>query len=141
MKLKPAMTTFSMVIAAMLICVSTLSAAGDMELNLENTLKLEAAAVDVASSPDGSRIYVLTDQGKLLVYSSQGELEGQLDVGPGIDQISVAPKGETLLLNSRLNKTLQVVSLEFISQIDTTGSPYKGKADAPVTVAVFTDFQ
>ena len=141
MKLKPAMTAFSTVIAAMLICASTPAAAGTVELNLENTFKLEAAAVDVASSPDGSRIYVLTDQDKILVYSSTGELEGQLDVGPGIDQISVAPKGETLLLNSRKNKTLQVVSLEFISQIDSTGSPFKGRSDAPVEVAVFTDFQ
>jgi hypothetical protein len=141
MKLNCVMTTLVLAMVVMLYPSSPLLASNTVELSLENTLQLETAAVDVASSSDGSRIFVLTDQGQVIVYSSQGEIQGQLDVGPDVDQIKAAPKGDSILLNSRKNKTVQVVSLDFIQQIDATGSPFKGRPDAPVTVAVFTDFQ
>ena len=141
MKLKR-LIRFALAAAAVTLFSSLpLFASDSVELNLENTLQLESPAVDVASSADGSRFFVLTDQGQIVVYSSKGEKEGELDVGPDIDQIKVGPKGDTLLLNSRKNKTLQVVGIEFISQIDISGSPFKGPKDAPVVVAVFTDFQ
>ena len=141
MKLNCVITSMVLAIVVMLFSSSPLLASNTVELSLENTLQLETAAVDVASSSDGSRIFVLTEDGQIIVYSSKGEKEGQLDVGPEVDQIEVSPKGDSLLLNSRKNKTLQVVSLDFIQQIDATGSPFKGPQDAPVTVAVYTDFQ
>ena len=141
MKLKRLIRFALPAVAVTLLSSLPLFASDSVELNLENTLQLESPAVDVASSADGSRFFVLTDQGQIVVYTSKGEKEGQLDVGPDIDQIKVGPNGNTLLLNSRKNKTLQVVGIEFISQIDISGSPFKGPKDAPVVVAVFTDFQ
>lgn len=58
-----------------------------------------------------------------------------------MDQIRVAPKGDSLFLNSRENKTIQIVNLDFVVDIDVAGSPFKGREDAPVTIAVFNDFQ
>jgi hypothetical protein len=141
MKLKRVIGSLGSAIAVMLVAGASSMASDSVELNLENTLQLDTAAVDVASSADGDRFFILTDQGQILVYSSKGEKQGQLDVGPDVDQLRVTPKGDTLLLNSRKNKTLQVVSLEFIRQIDISGSPAKGPADAPVVIAVYTDFQ
>jgi hypothetical protein len=36
---------------------------------------------------------------------------------------------------------VEVIALDFIRKINATGSPSKGRTDAPVTVAVFSDFQ
>jgi len=42
---------------------------------------------------------------------------------------------------SRQNKTVEIILLDFISSIDTAGSPFAGPAAAPVIVTVFSDFE
>ena len=61
-------------------------AAGNIEWNILNTLKIDATPIDVAITPDGRRIYVLTDQGEILVYSSTQNVEGKIEVGRHVDQ-------------------------------------------------------
>jgi DNA-binding beta-propeller fold protein YncE len=95
----------------------------------------------VAITPDGRRIYVLTDQGEILVYSSTQNVEAKIDVGQHVDQLKLGPRGETLILTSSENKTVQVITLDFIQKINTTGAPFKGAEEAPVVIAVFDDFQ
>ena len=58
-------------------------AAGDVEWNILKTLQLDATPIDVAITPDGRRIYVLTDQGEILVYSSTQKVEGRVEVSSG----------------------------------------------------------
>jgi hypothetical protein len=53
----------------------------------------------------------------------------------------MGPGGDSLILNSNKNKTVQIIVLDFIQNINIFGSPYKGSDDAPVVVAVFDDFQ
>ena len=53
----------------------------------------------------------------------------------------LGPGGETLILRSGKNKTVELVTLDFIQKINITGSPFKGPQDAPVVIAVFDDFQ
>lgn len=116
-------------------------AAGDVEWNILKTLQLDATPLDVAITPDGRRIYVLTDQGEILVYSSTQKVEGRVEVGKQVDQLKLGPRGETLILTSSRNRTIQVATVDFIQNIDTSGAPYKGPEDAPVVIAVFDDFQ
>jgi hypothetical protein len=51
----------------------------------------------------------------------------------------------TLIVTSSSEKILKTIQLEFIQNIDITGLPFKGPAkgpaNAPVTVAVFNDYQ
>jgi protein-disulfide isomerase len=42
---------------------------------------------------------------------------------------------------SSKKKTLQVVVIEFVQDINVAGAPFKGPADAPVAIVLFTDFQ
>ena len=112
-----------------------------VELSVRKTLQLDSAAVDVAVSPDGKQVYVLNDKGVLVIYSATGEAQSAIDVGKHIDQVTVGAKGQVLILNSRRDKTVQLVDIETINEIDISGSPVKGRADAPVVVAVFSDFQ
>ena len=116
-------------------------AAGSVEWSILKTLQLEATPIDVAITPDGRRIFVLTDQGEVLIYPSTGKMEAKIDVGQHVDQIKSGPRGSTLILTSGKNKTVQVITLDFIQKINTTGAPFKGPEDAAVVIAVFDDFQ
>ena len=116
-------------------------AAGSVEWNVLKTMKLETAPIDVALSLDGKWIFVLTEQGQILIYSSKGPLKDKIDVGNHFDHIKVGPRGEHLLLNSNQNKSVQLIKLDFIQNINVSGSPFKGREDAIVVVAVFDDFE
>jgi DNA-binding beta-propeller fold protein YncE len=113
----------------------------EVEWNIVQTLKLEAPPLDMAVSPDGRRIYVLVDGGNVLIYSNRGILKEKIQVGDQIDQINLGPKGEYLFVSSRQNKTLEILALNFIYDLNVSGSPFKGAKDAPVVITVFSDFQ
>ncbi len=114
---------------------------GEVEWDVKKTLKLESPPVDLAVSLNGRYVFVLTDQGSILIYSGDGKLEDKISVGRQVDGIKVGPEEDVLLLTSKKNKTVQILLLEFIKDIDVSNSPFKGPADAPVEIAVFSDFQ
>ncbi len=141
MKLERFKTSAALTIVIVLFSISSLSASDAVEWSILKTLKLEAGPIDVAVSADGRRIFVLTDQGKIIVYASNALQEAEIDVGADVDKIRVGPNGDILFLNSRTDKTVKIISLDFIQNIDVSDSPFKGPADAPVVIAVFDDFQ
>ena len=112
-----------------------------VEWSIQNTIKTGEPPVDVAVSPNGSAIFVLTSNGSVLIYDRQGKLDGTIKIGVHVDQIRVGPSGEQLFATSRQNQTVEVIALNFIRKINVMGSPSKGRTDAPVIVAVFSDFQ
>ena len=114
---------------------------GEVEWDVKKTLKLEGSPVDLAASLNGKYIYVLTDQGSILIYSVEGKLEDKISLGRQVDGIRVGPWEDVILLTSKKNKQVQILLLEFIKDIDLSNSPFKGPADAPVQIAVFSDFQ
>jgi DNA-binding beta-propeller fold protein YncE len=114
---------------------------GAVEIDLEKTLKPDAVPIDVAVSPDGKSTFVLTDKGTVLIYDEQGDLKDTINVGPHIDRIEIGPSGERLFASSRQNKTVDIIQLNFIQEINTAGSPIKGEETAPVTIAVFSDYE
>ena len=113
----------------------------EVEWHIENTLKTGAAPADMVVSSDGQTVFVLTDDGNVLIYDPDGQLKDTIKIGPHVDQIRIDPQGERLFVSSRRNKTVEVIELSFIHDINTTGSPSKGPQDAPVVIAVFSDFQ
>jgi DNA-binding beta-propeller fold protein YncE len=112
-----------------------------VEISLEKTLKPDAVPIDVSVSPDGKSTFVLTDKGNVLVYDEQGDLKDTIAVGSHIDRIAIDPSGERLFASSRRNKTVEIILLDFISDINTDGSPFAGPAAAPVIITVFSDFE
>ena len=127
---------------AIMLGVFTNSFASDnVEWNVYKTLQLDATPIDVAVSPDGRRIFVLTDQGEVIIYSSTGKIEAKIDIGQHVDQLKLGPKGASLILSSGKNKTVQIVTLDFIQKINVSGAPFKGAEDAAVVIAVFDDFE
>ena len=112
-----------------------------VEVNIEKTLQTDSAPIDVIVSADGRTTFVLTDNGYVLVYDHRGELTESIEIGSHIDGIDLDPGGERLYATSRQNKTVDIIQLSFIKKINTNGSKFKGPADAPVTIAVFSEFQ
>jgi predicted DsbA family dithiol-disulfide isomerase len=109
--------------------------------NVEKTLQLDKPPVDVAVSDDGRWIYVLTERGDIFIYSGDGTLKDKISVGKDVDGIKVGPQEDILLLSSIKNKTVDILVLDFVQDIDAAHSPFKGPPAAPVEIAVFSDFQ
>jgi hypothetical protein len=95
----------------------------------------------VAISRNGQFIYVLAEQGNLLIYSSDGSLKEKIKLEKHVDQIKAGPTEDMLLLSSKKDRTVQFLTLEFVKNINISGSPFKGSPDAPVAVVVFSEFQ
>lgn len=117
------------------------SSPATVEWDVAGTLNLKEKPRDAAMALNGKYIFVLTDKGEILIYSSSGKREGTISVGKGVEGIKVGPREDILLLTSGKDKTIQIITLDFIQEIDVSGSPHKGNVDAPVVVATFSDFQ
>ncbi len=113
----------------------------EVEWEIQKTFKLNSPPLDVATSPGGKRLYILTDKGAIVIFSSNGKERDRIDVGKHVDKIEAGPREGILFLKSRKRKTVEVVTLDFIRNINVLGAPFKGPANAPVVIAVFTDFQ
>jgi len=128
-------------LAVLIIAVFAANSQALVEWDVRQILKTDTPPIDVAVSRNGKWIFVLTAPGNILIYTPDGELKDKIVVGKHIDQIKAGPDEELLLLKSRKNKTVEVLVLAFIRDINIFGSPFKGPKDAPVVVAVFSDFQ
>ncbi len=129
-------------IAILLICLGILSPVhAEVEYNVLKTYKLEDQPVDMAFSANRNEIYVLNPKGELLIYAANGRLTAKINVGKVYDRLQLIQGSDVLFLSSRKDKTIQVIQLEFVHKIDTFGSPYKGSENAPVVIAVFSEFQ
>ncbi len=116
-------------------------AAAEVDYQVVQTLNLDEAPLATEVAPGGKYIYVLTQGGKLMIYDAGGKLDDTLEVGQHIDGIKAGASENMLLLTSSAKKTVDIINLSFVYKISTDGSPFKGKAEAPVELVVFSDFQ
>ncbi len=146
MNLKP---YFFILAALMTACLAdfTLAASPEpentvaIEWHMAKQWRLPESPVDIVHSDDGKYVFVLTKESKVLVYDTDGQLAGGVSVGKGVTGIDVSPRAETLYLIDGRTNTLTALSIDFVHHIDISGSPFKGPEDAPVTLALFTDFE
>jgi hypothetical protein len=128
-------------LAVLIVAVLAVNSHALVEWDIREILKTDEPPVDVVVSRNGKWIYILTAPGDVLIYTPDGKLRDKIGVGKHIDQITIGPSEDLLLLKSRKQQTVQIMILDFIREISTSGSPFKGPADAPVVIAVFSDFQ
>jgi hypothetical protein len=127
-------------LTALIFCFSGLVMA-EVEMGQSKTFKLDAKPIDMTSSADGKYTFVLAEGGKVFILDGSGTLKDTLTVSESVMSIGTSPKGDFLLLADSKENTLEVVKISFVVDIDITGLPFKGPADAPVVVAVFSDYQ
>jgi DNA-binding beta-propeller fold protein YncE len=112
-----------------------------VEWNRQQILKTEGAPLDIATTANGKYTFVLTDTGRVYIYSGQGKVEGTMDVGKNFKGIASSPTGDQIFLIDGATNIVQVFGVSFIQHINDEGAPAKGRAEAPVTIALFSDFQ
>ncbi len=112
-----------------------------VSMEAQPVVKTQASPLDLAISADGHRTFVLTAGGKLAIYNYDGSLVDTVPVDPNADRISVDGNGGQLTLSSSKENKLYRYSVDYQYQFDNTDSPFMGKADAPVAMVVFSDFQ
>ena len=137
--MKGRFSVFLMILAILLVWFA--SSPATVEWDVTGTLNLKEKPRDAAIALNGRWIYVLTYEGEILIYTPDGKLEDTISVGKGVEGIKVGPREKVLLLTSGKDKTVQIITLDFIQEINVSGSPFKGKADAQVAVAIFNDFE
>jgi hypothetical protein len=105
--MKTKRTAFAFLSILIGLGVSALSHA-EVELTVAKTLNLDETPVDTAMSAGGRSIFVLTDKGKVLVFSSDGKLTDTIAVDKSVDSIKAGPREQILVLVSRKKKTVHV---------------------------------
>ena len=117
------------------------TASAELEWTFRKQVPLTSAPLDNAVSADGQLLFMLSP-GEIAVYSlTRNKTINTIPIEPDYDRISVSPKGNSLIVTSSAGKSMKIIDLEFVYQIDKSGLPLKGPADAPVTIAVFSDYQ
>jgi DNA-binding beta-propeller fold protein YncE len=117
------------------------SVSAELEWTFRKPVPLTSAPLDNAVSADGKLLFMLS-AGEIVVYSlTRNKTINTIPIDRDYDRISVSPKGNSLIVTSSVGKSLKIIDLEFVYQIDISGLPLKGPADAPVTIAVFSDYQ
>jgi DNA-binding beta-propeller fold protein YncE len=133
------------ILAFQLVLAFLVASAGPCRAALEweilKSLNTGARPVDVAVSADGKSVFVLTDDGVVSIYTGDGALTEKIPVGGQPERIAVAPEGDRLYVTQRQGRRVDVIQLDYVRQINLTGAPFKGSEKAPVTIAVFSDFQ
>jgi hypothetical protein len=112
-----------------------------VEWNVQQNWPTAGKTLDMVHSLDGKLVYILTDNQLVQVFNSQGQLQGSIPVEEGVSAIDIAPQGEMLYLINNKSQTFSSIRVTFVVDVDITGSPFKGPAEAPVTIALFTDFE
>ena len=114
---------------------------GSIDWTVRSTWKLDAKPLDFVHSLDNKKVFILGDDSRIHVFSAQGEPQGTIDVDEGVTAIDIAPRGELVYLINGKERTFTSLAVSFTTTIDVTGAPFLGNENAPVELAVFSDFQ
>lgn len=123
----------------LLVLAAVLPAAAAMQVEGTQNVRLPKAALDVAVTADGSKLFVLLKGGEVQVLSPAGQLLDQLSVAADAERLAVSPEGDRLYLT--VGQEMRVVEVTSQFELPVLNSPLKGSANAPVTLTVFSDFQ
>ncbi len=115
---------------------------GDMvDWSVQTTWKLDTVPVDIAHSLDQKKVFILGFDSKVHVYKSDGFKLGVIPVSKGVVAIDIAPRGERLFLINGEDSSFTSVAVTFPVKLDLSRAPFLGNENAPVTLALFSDFQ
>jgi hypothetical protein len=113
----------------------------DMEWRVIKELELNDQPLDIVNALDGKTLFILVSGEVLIQDMRSNNISQRIPVGKEFDRLAHSPRNNTLILTSSSTKALKIIQLERIHQFDFSGLPYMGTKNAPVTIAVFSDYQ
>jgi len=113
----------------------------ELEWTEKRQLKLDASPIDVVQSDDGKWIFILSSGAVLVYAAAEDRVVQSIPVDAGFDRLSFSGRSNRLTLTSSSQNLVKIIQLDVVHKIDVSGLPYKGAANAPVTIAVFSDYQ
>ena len=113
----------------------------DVDWTQLQEFKLDSPPLDVASTPDGELIFILMPA-KVAIYK-KGSLKplNQIPIDPGYNRMAYAADSRMLVLTNRATQDFKSIRVSRVFEISVDGSPYMGPENAPVTIAVFDDYE
>jgi hypothetical protein len=113
----------------------------ELEWKEKKQFTLEGSPLDVVQSDDGRWAFILSS-GAVSVYSAAEDRVTQtIPIGTEFDRLSFSGKSNRLILTSSSQNVAKIIQLDLVHRIDVSGLPFKGAESAPVTIAVFSDYQ
>jgi protein-disulfide isomerase len=123
----------------LLVLAMTLPVTAAMLVEGTQSVRLPKAALDVAATADGSRLFVLLKGGEVQVLTPTGEILERLEVAADAERLAASPEGDRIYLT--VGQELRMVEVANQYDLPILNSPAKGAANAAVTLTVFSDFQ
>ena len=113
----------------------------DIDWTSLGRISLESQPLDVESTADGELVFVLMP-GKVVVYGKSASRRlNQIPVDEGYNRLAFSAESETLILTSGTSNELKAIHIDRVFEISVEGSPFMGPENAPVTIAVFDDYE
>jgi protein-disulfide isomerase len=121
----------------------TAPALAKTEWKVARDVELTEKPIDMAIAADGATAYILTKKSILIYSIKAGQVSDTIPLDKKYNNISVSPKGNTLLLTrgTMFNKSISEIQFTKTMDLPVGTSPVLGPVDARVTLTMFTDYQ
>lgn len=128
-------------LSLLLLLFLNLPALAALEWSVGPDLVLDSEPLAMVAADDGKRLFVLTAEKKVQVFTEDGRKEAEIPLDFQAETLALSKDGKRLLLGDREGKRIRQIAFQKRFSIPVTGAPFKGAADAAVAVVVFSDFQ
>lgn len=130
-------------ITVVLISCSLMTSAFAMDIDwrMIKDVPLNDPPIDITTLQDGSFIFVLTANAILIYSRAEDKIINRIPVDKAYDKISYSKDRNEFILTSAMSKSLNIIKVYPLSEINIDGLPFLGPLNAPVTLVVFDDYQ
>jgi protein-disulfide isomerase len=140
MRRQPLIVGIVLAVVGVLLSVPAVIPA-EVEWTTLGQLDLKTPPLDISVSADGKWLYILCP-GEIAIYSfNEDKIVNRIPVDQAVDRMIYVKEKNALLVSSRSGDAVRIIQLEVVNTFTTSGLPYKGPKSAPITIAVFSDYQ
>jgi protein-disulfide isomerase len=134
---------FFIIIVCFICCFSGFnkSAYAKIEWSIIKKTELADSPKDMALSNDNTTVYILGTKGIMIYSIRENKITDTIPITGNYSQIELSSNGEKLFVADTASKELSIIEISEVYDIPVEQSPIIGKADAPVSVVAFLDFQ